>query len=273
MTRILGAVLCASILLGVAALAMPLHAEAFAPALAHASAFAQSPEFIAMAALAGFSSQGSFTPDGIFAGSDDPQTRKITLLSGAGALLRGTVLGKISVGAATSAAKSGGNTGDGTLTMDVTTPVRAGAKVGVYTVRFTAAATNNGTFRVEDPDGNMIGEVVMAGGAGAFDDDIKFAVADAGSDDFIVGDGFDITVAAGSGKYLKSLSAAADGSQTPCAILGEDCDATSADKDTIAHFGGVYDENALTYGTGHTAASCREALRDVGIKLQSSVVR
>lgn len=224
-----------------------------------------------MASLAGFSSQGSFTPDGIFAGSDDPQTRKITLLSGEN-LTRGTVLGKIGVGGASSAAKSGGNTGTGTLTMDASTPVRSGAKVGVYTVRFIAAASNNGTFRVEDPDGNVLGDVVMSGGAGAFDDDIKFAIADGGTD-FIVGDGFDITVAAGSAKFKKAVATAVDGSATPAAILAEDCDASGGDKITIAHFGGVFDENALTYGSGVTAATAREALRDVGIKLQSSVTR
>ena len=65
----------------------------------------------------------------------------------------------------------------------------------------------------------MIGEVVMAGGAGAFDDDIKFAVADGGTD-FIVGDGFDITVAAGSGKYKMALAAAVDGSAVPAVDSG-----------------------------------------------------
>lgn len=76
-----------------------------------------------------------------------------------------------------------------------------------------------------------------------------------------------------SGKYVLSLSAAADGSQNPAAILAEACDASAADKDTPAYFGGVFDENAIVYGTGHTAASVREALRDLGIKLQSSIRR
>ena len=99
--------------------------------------------------------------------------------------------------AAASAAKSGGNTGNGTLTLDATTPVLAGAKVGVYTVRLITAATNAGTFRVEDPDGNVLGDVAVGG---TFSDDIKFATAD-GSTDFAVGDGFDITVSGG-GVYV-----------------------------------------------------------------------
>jgi hypothetical protein len=220
---------------------------------------------------ASFTSQGTFTPDGIIAGQDNLMSRQITLVSGENRI-RGSVLGKVASGAASSAAKSGGNTGTGTLTMDVSTPVRAGAKPGVYQVRFIAAATNNGTFRVTDPDGFVLGDVVMAAGAGAFDNDLKFAVADGGTD-FIVGDGFDITVAAGSGKFKLSAAAAVDGSAVPGCILAEDCDASAGDKVTVAYFGGVFDENALTYGAGHSKTTVREALRDVGIKLQSSITR
>lgn len=76
-----------------------------------------------------------------------------------------------------------------------------------------------------------------------------------------------------SGKYTLSLSASSDGSQVPATILAEACDASGGDKVTIAHFGGVFDENAITLGTAHTKATVRDALRDVGIKLQSSIVR
>jgi hypothetical protein len=75
-----------------------------------------------------------------------------------------------------------------------------------------------------------------------------------------------------SGKYNLSLSAAADGSQVPAAILAEDTNASGGDKVTVAYFGGSFDENALTFGAVHTPASTREALRDVGIKLHSSIV-
>lgn len=216
---------------------------------------------------ASFSST-SFSPDALLVGGEI-LSRSITLLTGQN-LTRGTVLGKVSVGAAVSAAKAGGNTGNGTLTMDATTPVKNGAKVGVYTVRFTVAAANNGTFIVEDPDGNQIGAIVMAAGAGAFDDDLKFAIAD-GATDFVVGDGFDITVAAGSGKYIKSLAAAVDGSQVPDLILAEDTNATAADKATLAYYAGSFNESALTLGTGHTADSIREGLRVKGIQLIKSV--
>ena len=35
---------------------------------------------------------------------------------------------------------------------------------------------------------------------------------------------------------------------------------------------GTFDENGVIFGTGHTAASTREMLRDVGILLQSSIL-
>lgn len=152
---------------------------------------------------------------GEFLLSEGNRTRSrdtVTLLSsGALAVLAaGTVLAQIDVGAATAAARSGGNTGNGTITMDATTPVLAGAKPGIYTVRCIAAATNGGTFRLEDPDGDVIADAAITGGAGgtvAFAEQVKFVITDAGTD-FIVGDGFDITVAAGSLKWAPFLNAA-----------------------------------------------------------------
>lgn len=73
------------------------------------------------------------------------------------------------------------------------------------------------------------------------------------------------------GKYVLSLSASSDGSQTPAAILAVDCDASGGDKVTVAYLTGSFDGNAVTYGTAHTLASTREALRDVGINLQTSI--
>lgn len=74
-----------------------------------------------------------------------------------------------------------------------------------------------------------------------------------------------------SGKYTLSLSAAADGSQTPDLILADDTDASAGDVVTIAYSRGDFDENAVTFGAGHTAASVRETLRGKGIVLVPSV--
>lgn len=74
-----------------------------------------------------------------------------------------------------------------------------------------------------------------------------------------------------SSKYNKSLAAETDGSEVPDLILAEDCDASLADKPAIAYERGDFIQEALTIGTGHTAASIKEGLRLKGIFLISSV--
>jgi hypothetical protein len=193
---------------------------------------------------------------------------EVTVLSGQN-LAAGTVLGRILTGTAASAAKSGGNTGNGTLTMDATTPVKAGCKVGVYSVRWSVAATNNGTFVVTDPDGFVVGTVIMTGGAGAFDNDVKFAIAD-GATDFVVGDGFDITVAAGSGKVTILAPAANDGTQIAYGVLMEAVNASAADVKGVALTrNGIVKSTGLVFPGGITTPQRTAALAQLlvnGIK-------
>lgn len=70
-----------------------------------------------------------------------------------------------------------------------------------------------------------------------------------------------------SGKYNLSLSAAADGSQTPTAVLAEDCDASAADAECMIYERGDFNQNAMTFGTSHTADSVRDGLRSKQITL------
>jgi hypothetical protein len=167
--------------------------------------------------------------------------KPVTIKNGVGVVAKRTVLGIETLGAVTSAAKSGGNTGNGALTIDASTPKIAKAKVGVYTVRCIAAATNGGTFRVSDPEGYVIGEVAVGA---TFANQIKFAIAD-GSTDFIVGDGFDITIAAGSGHYKAYDADNLDGTQNPEVILAEEVDATSAAAVGSAYAFGCFNRSAL----------------------------
>lgn len=140
---------------------------------------------------------------------------QITLAITASALVVGTVLGQSSIGTVTSAAKVGGNTGTGTLVPDVTNPIVANAKVGIYTVTVIAV----GTFIVIDPKGAQIGEGIYASsGSVTFNDQIKFAFTDT-STHFVVGDGFVVTVAAGSGNLAPLNLSAFDGSQNASAVL------------------------------------------------------
>ena len=148
----------------------------------------------------------------------------ITVLSGQN-LQPGHVLGKVAVGTATGAAVSG-NTGNGTIG---TVSAGATAKAGVYTAICIEPGSNLGTFSVEDPDGVTIGTAVVGTPfAGA----VNFTIAD-GATDFVAGDRFTITVAAGSGKYKEYNPANTDGSQTAVAILLDAVDATAADKDGV----------------------------------------
>lgn len=149
----------------------------------------------------------------------------LTIKAGSGVLNPGTVLGQIVEGTATVAAKAGGNTGNGVFTLDATAPIQAGAKVGAYAITCIAAAVNGGTFRVEDPDGYVLGDIAVGA---TFSDDIKFSIAD-GATDFVVGDAFVVTIAAGSKKWVPSPDVATDGSQIAKAILIYPCDASSSD--------------------------------------------
>lgn len=67
------------------------------------------------------------------------------------------------------------------------------------------------------------------------------------------------------GKYIASLSAASDGSQTPDLILAEDCNASAGDQPAMAYSRGDFNASALTIGAGHTAASITEGLRSKGV--------
>ncbi len=67
------------------------------------------------------------------------------------------------------------------------------------------------------------------------------------------------------GKYVLSLAAASDGSQVPRRLLVEDTDATTADKEALGYRRGDFNDFAVTFGAGHTAASVAEGLADMNI--------
>lgn len=148
----------------------------------------------------------------------DPQDfsrEKITILAGSGAvraLTSGMVLAKVTKGAATAAAVAG-NTGNGTMG---SVTVGAAAKPGVYSLTFIEPASNAGKFVVEDPDGNVVGAgtVAVAFSAGG----LGFTLAD-GATDFVSGDAFTITVAAGSGKWVQIDDDGLLGSEDAAGIL------------------------------------------------------
>lgn len=166
----------------------------------------------------------------------------ITIVSGAGVVRAGTVLGKVAVGTATPAVAAG-NTGGGTI---ASATVGAGGKVGVYHAVCVEPATGLGTFSVEDPDGITVGVATV--GTQFVGGGLTFTIAD-GSPDFVAGDAFTITVAAGSGKYTPApAAAAANGSNVAVAINLYEVDATSADVKVAAIVRDAeVNNNILTY--------------------------
>jgi hypothetical protein len=147
------------------------------------------------------------------------RSREVAIIaSGSGKLKAGTVLGKVSLGSATAVAKSGGNTGNGTISA---VTLLNGAKAGVYKLRFTSATA----WALTDPDGF---DLAPGANGAANANDLAFTTT-AGGTAFVAGDGFDITVALGGGSLKPLAPAATDGTQNAAAILFEGCDATSAD--------------------------------------------
>lgn len=133
-------------------------------------------------------------------------------------LVAGAVVGKTAViaGATSSAAADASNTGNGVFTLDVTTPVLAGAKDGIYRVVNDLVAVNSGEFVVFDPDNIEIGRVAVGA---TFSNQIKFVIAD-GATDFTIGDAFSVTVGLEETDYqMEALNlSGTDGSQRVAAI-------------------------------------------------------
>lgn len=156
-----------------------------------------------------------------------------TMTTGATPMVAGdgfTITVSLKVGAPTAAsAANAGNTGNSTssaVTVTGYAPI-----LGNYKITFIKANTNLGTFQVEDPTGQVIGHGVV--GTAFSGGGISFTIAD-GSTDFLEGDQFVVTVAAGSGKYVQWNPSAIDGSQTVAGILYGYKDATSSDKAATA---------------------------------------
>lgn len=199
----------------------------------------------------------------------------VTILSGAGVLDIGTVLGKVTKGSASSAAKSGGNTGNGTLVLDATTPILAGATPGVYSVRFVTTTS----IRIESPAGVVLGDTAIGGSEGnsaTIAEHIK-ALVTQGATPFAAGDGFDITIAAGSSKYVAHKNGAVDGSEVACAVLLQKIDATSADAKNVIvldHGPAIVSRLGLLWDTSVDSEAKKDAaiaqLAERGIKTRLS---
>lgn len=165
----------------------------------------------------------------------------------------GTILARRRVAAAiTPSAVTG--TGNGTVTA---ASVQAGdfvPKSGNWTLRCVVAATNGGTFRLEDPDGQIVvaGLVLTAGSGGANPfkaGGLAFTIND-GSTDFAVGDTFTLPVTAVN-KMEPFDPAGVGGVQLPIGVLTYDVLAAGAGDIPIrALINGLVNQNRLAIDSG-----------------------
>lgn len=202
------------------------------------------------------------------------RSRETAVIGVSQTIVVGQVLGKTAViaGATSSAVADSGNTGNGAITLDVTTPVLAPARDGVYRAVCIEPAENGGVFAVFDPSGVEIGTVAVGA---TFATEIKFGIAD-GAMDFAAGDAFSIIVGIESiaDERYKALDLmATDGSARAAAVAVHPCVTGAGETKRIA----IIDCDAelraadLTWPAGITApqkAERVEQLRRRGIKLR-----
>jgi hypothetical protein len=75
-----------------------------------------------------------------------------------------------------------------------------------------------------------------------------------------------------SGKLTLSLAASSDGSQTPYGILADYYDASAGDVNCAVFVAGVFNADAVIFGTGQTEAALYDTLRGLGIFLKDPVL-
>lgn len=189
-----------------------------------------------------------------------------TILSGAGELNIGAVLGKQTKSSIVVAA-DGGNTGDGAASAFT---LGAKAEVGVYTLNCIAASSNGGQFEVITPSGLRLADLEV--GAAYAGSHINGTISD-GAADFVVGDTFTVTIS-GTDKYDLYAVDAVDGLGEVAGILLSNVDATSADvaDALILKRDAIVSQPLLSYdasvNTEAERTAVKEALLGLGIKAQ-----
>lgn len=205
-------------------------------------------------------------PDSLLGGDLPVVTKPVTILTGVGVILsRGTVLGKITLGTIpTTGTAAGGNTGTGAMG---SVAAKRRTKVGTYTVTCIATATNKGQFEVVNPDGVLKGIAIVA--VAYSDDELGFTISDA--TDFVVGDSFTVVIPTGSNKFAKVDKDNINGTGVAVGVLAETVDASAADVEAIMYTTGMFNKDALVFGTGDVFADHEADLLKLGIQTKVAV--
>ena len=223
----------------------------------------------------GITDAGTFKPDRLIAGDTEFLKRqKGTIRLAANTKLpRGTLLGRL-LTTAVAAVANPDNTG-GAIMGDVS--VDRYTRPGTYTVRCTTLGNAaNARYQVLDPEGQEIASALESGTA--LDGTVINLEPTHAGVNAAVGDEWYVDVVPAS-KWLRSLLRARDFSSIPESVLAisiENDGAAAADISCEAFTGGIFDGNevfAQTGGdTGHTLASVRTALGQMGVQLLDSDV-
>lgn len=211
----------------------------------------------------------SVSVDHLYVGEQPVKRSKGITIAESQTLTRGAAIGAIKFGAV-SAVADVGNTGDGACTALAILPGSVEPKVGAYNLECTVAAAENGTFKLEDPDGKLVtAQLVLtagSGGANVFEaGGLTFTLTD-GATDFSVGDKFAVTVAAGSGKGKLLDKDATDGSSEIEGILTQDVTTAAAETQSAPiDLVGKFNTNVVTFAAGTAYTDIEEDARLKGI--------
>lgn len=156
----------------------------------------------------------------------------------------------------------GGNTGDGTVSAIVVST--AEAVVGEYTLTCTAEEGNGGTFELRNPDGTLIGTLVMDAGAGASTvftvGGLQITITD-GSEDFDEGDTFTLEVETTGDERNDLLvpfaPAGTDGHNVPRYVLTYDVPSSTEQNVSV-------EADSGNTGDGTVTATLTETLESLG---------
>lgn len=169
--------------------------------------------------------EGVYTGEFLLSEANGSRSREEVVISaGSGILKAGTLIALITAANALTPVAKAGNVGNGTI---ASVTVTSAAASGAYNLAIIEAAANAGKFELVGPNGALVGEGTVGQaftGAG-----LTFTLGD-GATDFVVGDGFTLTVLANLGEYTAyDDDGTDDGRRAASGILYASVDATVND--------------------------------------------
>lgn len=163
-------------------------------------------------------------------GGDEKFRDELLTFAGTDTFVKGTILARQEVNLTPTAGSVQGGTGTGTVTVLSIPASTVIPKVGVWVLTCVEAVTNGGIFKLQDPNGMIVAtDLRMTAGSGGTTvvevAGMQFTITDA--TDFIVGNYFEITVAA-DGTLVPFNPAGAGGAQFPTHVLTYEVSRTGA---------------------------------------------